>query len=239
MGRLIIGDNMKKKDKYLLVLIIFLLIFSYCEINSNFRIGGLIRDFIYFPFKKDKKDLFTLMNKEIEKENSELKNLLGIDYSNTDYEAINASVIERNSTYWLDELTINKGKDDKVEEDQIVITDKGMIGKVISVSTSTSKIKLITGFSEPIMVDINNNSKMLFSDNYNLYVKGINKSDSINPGDKVSTLGLSINYPKGILIGEIEELNDTSSGVGLIAKVKLSADINNLEFVSVLKRKDK
>ena len=229
----------RKKTKYLIIIISFLLILSYFEINSNYRIGGLIRDIIYSPFRKSYyKELYTLVNEELKKENKELKDILNIDYSSTDYELINASVIERNNTYWLAELTINKGSDDLVSKNQIVITKNGMIGKVISVSDKTSIIKLITAFSEPILVDINGLSKVMTSDNYNLYIKGINNEDNISKGDKVITSGLSNNYPRGILIGEIEEIKISSDKVGKIARVKLSQSLDDIRFVSALKRKN-
>ena len=230
----------KRKKKYLIIFLIFLLLLSYCEINSNYRIGGRIRDIIYSPFRKEYyKDLYTLINDEIKKENEELKDILKIDYSSTDYESISASVVERNSTYWLDELTINKGRDDLIDNNQIVITKNGMVGKIINVSNKTAKVKLITGLTDPILVDINGISKILLNNNYNLYIKGINNEDDINIGDKVTTLGLSDNYPKGILIGEVEELFGSYDGVGKTAKIKLAQDLNDLRFVSVLKRKNK
>lgn len=231
--------KIKNNDKYLLLIILFLLVFSYFEINSNLRFGGIVRDIIFTPFKKEyKEDLINLIDNELKKENDELKELLEIDYSLTDFEAINGSVIERNLTYFLNELTINKGTKDSVNKSQLVITKDGMIGEIISSSYNTSKVKLITSFSSPISVSINDINKVLFVSDYELFIKGINTTDNIKVGDKVLTSGLSNNYPKGILIGEIDEIKSENNKTGLIAKVKLTADINNIKFVSILKRKD-
>lgn len=228
---------MKKYNKYLIIILISLLLGSYYEIKNDLRYGSLIRDIIFKPLIKDNYDeLYTLINKELKKENEDLKNLLNIKSSSLDYELIHASVIERNTTYWLDEITIDKGKSSGIEKNEIVITKNGMIGKIINVSGNTSKVKLITGISSPIPVEINNVVKVLFSDNYNLYIKGINKEDNIKKGDKVVTLGLTYNYPKGILIGEITDIKLSSNEVGYIAYVKTSDNLNNLRFVSVLKR---
>ena len=111
-----------------------------------------------------------------------------------------------------------------------------MIGKVLSVSSNTSIIKLITGFNSPIMVTINDLEKVLEVKNYNLFIKGINQNDNIKIGDKVLTNGLMNDFPNGILIGEIEKIDKENDDVGYIAKVKLSDNLNDLRFVSVLKR---
>ena len=229
----------QKNNKFLVIIIFLLLIFSYYEINNNYRIGGVLRDMLFLPvIDNNYKELYNLINKEIKEENEELKKLLDIDYSLTDFYMINASIIERNSLYWLNELTINKGKDDGVEEDQIVIDKNGMIGKVIDSSYKTSKIKLITSFNTPISISVNNTYKLLTIENYELYIRGINKIDNIKVGDKIVTSGLSDKSPKGILIGEIKEIKNENNGIGYYALVKLSSNINHLRFVTVLKRKD-
>ena len=121
MGKLIIGDSMKRRykkvennNRFLIFIIILLLFFSYYEINNDFRFGGILRDILYTPLRKDNNDLYTFINKEVEKENKDLKNLLDIKESLTDFDYINASVIERNNSYWLNEITINKGLEDGI-----------------------------------------------------------------------------------------------------------------------------
>ena len=228
----------KTKNNYLIIVILLLTIFSYYEINNNYRIGGIVRDFLFSPVIIDNyKSMTSLINKELEEENKELKKILDIDYSLTDFDLINASIIERDNTYWLNELTINKGIIHGIANDQIVISKDGMIGKVIDSSYNTSKIRLITGFNSPISVTINDISKLLTIDNYNLYIRGINQNDNIKIGDKVITSGLSDIFPKGILIGEIKEIRKETNDIGYYALVNLSANLNNLRFVSILKRK--
>ena len=139
--------------------------------------------------------------------------------------------------YKNNEITINKGLEDGISNNQIVITKDGMIGKVIDSSNKTSIVKLITGFTNPVSILINDIPKVLTIDNYNLYVKGINNGENIKVGDKVITSGLSDIFPKGIIIGEIESISKEKNDVGYFGKVKLSSDINNLRFVIVLKRK--
>ena len=139
----------------------------------------------------------------------------------------------------LNEMTINKGKIDGIVDNQIVVTKDGMIGEVIDSSLKTSKIRLVTSFTSPISITINDVTKLLTVDNYKLYIRRINKKDNIKIGDKVLTSGLQEKYPKGILIGEVKEIYNENDNVGLIAKVDYSANLNNIYFVTILKRKEK
>ena len=226
----------KSNNRNYIIIIILLLLFSYYEIKNDFRLGGALRDLLYAPIKRDNNDLSTFINIELKKETEELKSLLDIDYSLTDFDMINATIVERNNTYWLNEMTINKGEKDGILKDQAVITKNGLIGKVISTSYNSSKIKLITGFDSPIQVDVNGKIKLLTINNYCLYIKGINKEDNIKEGDKVLTSGLSNFFPKGIIIGQIKNINKESDDIGYFAEVELSSDLSNLRFVTVLKR---
>lgn len=224
------------KDKIVIIVIFIMLFFSYFEIKGNYRFGGLLRDIIFRQTNNLETNLSLSINEEIKKENEKLKKYLELDYSLTDFEVINASVIERNTSFFLNEITINKGLNQGISNNQIVVTDKGMIGKVISSSFNTSKVKLITGFDNPISVNVNNVNKLLTCDE-DLIIRGINSSDSIEVGNIVVTSGLSDIFPSGILIGTIEEIKKAKDDVEYIAKVKLSSNINDLMFVSILKRR--
>ena len=246
MGRLIIGDLMKKKkkrkdnQKILLIIIIFLLLFSYFEITGNVRVGNMLNDILYIPFFDiDSNNVSIEYNKELKEENKELKEILNINYSLTDFDMINATVIERNSTFWLNELTINKGSLDGIEKGLCVITSNGFIGEVLFTSLKTSKVKLITDNSFQISVMVNNKNKILSIINNQLVIRGINNKDNIKEGNIVLTSGLQDKYPKGIVIGTITNIESESNNVGLIAFVSLQSNIDNLRFVTVLKRNKK
>jgi rod shape-determining protein MreC len=246
MGKLIIGDFMKKKKKkknfktkerILLILILFLILFSYFELNGDIRLGKILNDLLFIPTRTIKnEELFDSINIELKQENEDLKKLLNINYSLSDFDIFYATVVERNNTYWLNDLLINKGKNDGLEEDIPVVDENGLIGIIESCGRLTSKIKLITDLKYPISIKINNNYKLLTIDKNKLVIRGINNKDKIKIGDKVLTSGLQDKLPKGILVGTIRKIGYESNGVGLIAEVELSANIDDIRFVAILKR---
>ena len=205
--------------------------------------------------KKDDDILETSMDRilSIETENIELrrqlealKEELNIDYSLTDYEYLNASVISRNVGYWYNKITIDKGSYNGVEKDMVVITSKGLIGRVINTTTFTSDVKLITtsDTNNKISVHISNGDTNLYGlingYNYNdnvLELEGISNTKDVNIGDRVYTSGLGGIFPSGILIGTVSEITTDSYDLAKVIKVKPSADFSDINYVSILKRK--
>ena len=83
-------------------------------------------------------------NIELRRQLDKMKEELDIDYTLTDYEYLNATVISRNVGYWYNTITIDKGTYNGVYKDMVVINGKGLIGRVIRTTTFTSDVRLIT-----------------------------------------------------------------------------------------------
>lgn len=185
-------------------------------------------------------------NMELRRELEKLKEELNIEYNLIDYEYLNATVVTRNVGFWYNTITIDKGTYNGVEKDMVVINSKGLIGKVIKTSTFTSDVRLITtsDTNNKISVHISNGIYNLYglinSYDYNknvLELEGISNTKDVNIGDYVYTSGLGGVFPTGILIGIVEEITTDSYDLAKIIKVKPSADFNDINYVSILKRK--
>ena len=77
-------------------------------------------------------------NKELKSEIKELKKLLELRNTYTDYDLENATVSVRNKSYWLDNLIIDKGKKNDIKEGMAVITNGGLIGIISKVYRNSS-----------------------------------------------------------------------------------------------------
>ena len=184
-------------------------------------------------------------NIELRRQLDKLKDELDIDYALTDYEYLNATVISRNVGYWFNTITINKGSYNGVDKDMVVINGKGLIGKVIRTTTFTSDVRLITtrDTNNKISVKISNGDYNLYglinsydyTDNL-LEVEGISNTKNVNIGDYVYTSGLGGIFPSGILIGVVSEITTDSYDLAKIIRVTPSADFNDINYVSILKR---
>lgn len=185
-------------------------------------------------------------NIELRRQLEALKEELNITYTLSDYEYLNATVISRNVGYWYNKITIDKGTYNGVKKDMVVINSNGLIGKVIRTTTFTADIRLLTtsDTNNKISVHISNGDNNLYGlingydyENNILELEGISNTRDVNIGDYVYTSGLGGIFPSGILIGSVTEITTDSYDLAKIIKVKPASDFNNLNYVSILKRK--
>ena len=84
------------------------------------------------------------LNNSLKQEIKELKELLNLNSTLSEYTTINATIISRNDLYWFNTVIIDKGKKDGLKKNMAVITQNGLIGKISKTTKKTSEIKLIT-----------------------------------------------------------------------------------------------
>lgn len=186
-------------------------------------------------------------NTELKHEIDKMKEELNIDHVLSDYDYLNATVVSRNSLYWYNTLTIDKGSHNGIEEGMVVINSTGLIGKIENVSTFSSDVKLITtnDTNNKISVTVTNGDSNLtglinaydYNDGY-LKVEGISNTATVNVGDLVYTSGLGGVFPSGILIGTVDSITTDVYDLSKIINVKPSADFDDINYVTILKRAD-
>lgn len=183
------------------------------------------------------------INSSLEKEIQELKELLELNKTLTEYKSTNATVLSRNSSYWFNTITIDKGKKDGLKTGQAVITSGGLIGKITKVSQKSSEVKLLTTdditYKTSVIIRINEKDYYAILSGYDkknnlLKVTAIDKSAKISKGDVVITSGLG-QMPQGIYIGTVEKTEIDQYNLSQIVYVKPSQDFNNIHYVTVLK----
>lgn len=247
---------MKKKIYFLIIMIFFVIVFSlilrYKE--RTFFIERIVKDigFSLVSVLAKEKD-FEVSNSMIETENLnlkkeilELKDLLELDSLTSDYNRINATVINRNMQYFYDSVILNKGKNDGVKLDMPVITSGGLLGKITKVTNNTSTVKLITNSDiySMLSVQIKTSSKYVYgvltgydAKTNSFIIEGIDEMVKINAGDIVSTTGLGNTYISGIMIGKVVRIGKDNFDLAYILKVEPSANFEVFHYVSILEVK--
>ncbi len=241
----------KKRKKLIIIVlsfIIILILFVLFNRSSDYNIvekgiKGVVNGFynsIVTPFFKsnDDKLLNDAFIESLETEINDLKNILNLNQTLSEYSIINATVINRNVNYWSNSITINKGSSDGIDIDMIVIDNNGLLGKVIKTTSKSSEIKLLTSVNDGFQISagINNIAYGMISSYSNqlFLLEGINKYDDVKVDDIVTTSGLGGVFPKGIYIGEVEAIETANNGVDLNIYVKANTNYNHIYYVTVL-----
>jgi len=185
---------------------------------------------------------------ELEKENKELRKLLDIDKTLSDYSYLNATVINRNIGYWYNTITIDKGSSSGIKKNIAVITSDGLIGKVIKTTNFSSTIKLLTSdeIDSKVSVKIKVEDKYIYGlltsykkEENSFVIEGISESIEIPVDSLVTTTGMGDIFPSGILMGKVKRVGTDNFDLAKIVEVESSVDFNDIKFVTVLKRKVK
>jgi len=154
-----------------------------------------------------------------------------------------ARVIARVPANWWRTIEIDLGREAGVLKNMPVITAEGLVGKVQEAGSSRSRVVLLGDpqCRVPAMVDdpardtgILGPGDSSVLDESILELTYLWRHSQAIPGQKVFTSGLGGVFPKGIPIGEITQTNSVGYGLYLEARVKLSADLRDLEHVWVI-----
>ena len=180
-------------------------------------------------------------------ETKKLKEQLNLNDTLTDYDIINASVINRSPDSWQDVLIIDKGTKDGVEVNMAVMGDKGLIGRVIIAESGSAKVELLTTQNQntnhfPVMIQTKNDKTAFgLMEGYNskthtLIVSQLTTIENIKKGDIVSTSGLGNNSPEGLVVGEVKQVKKNKTGLNAEVLVTPVADMYDVSSVTVIKR---
>lgn len=182
--------------------------------------------------------------KNLDDENKKLRELTGKEKSRGDYTEVQASVVSRNPDKWYDLIGIDKGAQQGIKKDMAVVTPKGLVGRVKSVSQFTSSVELLSSMSRTNRVSaIVQGQENIFGliEGYDkekqllLFTK-ISSDAEVQKDQLVVTSGLGDIFPKGLAIGKIVDVQPDPYGLTKTAYVKPSADLNDVEHIIVAKR---
>ena len=216
-------------------------------IDDFFSLNDVLEENKILKSNIEKMESLEVENIALKQEIDKMKEELNLDRVLSDYDYLNATVVSRNSFYWYNTLTIDKGSHNGIKEGMVVLNSTGLIGRIENVSTFSSDVKLITtnDTNNKISVTVTDGDKKLTglinAYNYDegfLKVEGISNTATVNVGDLVYTSGLGGVFPNGILIGKVESITTDVYDLSKIINVKPSANFDDINYVTILKRTD-
>ncbi|MGQ9748143.1 MAG: rod shape-determining protein MreC [Candidatus Caldatribacteriaceae bacterium] len=154
------------------------------------------------------------------------------------FEVIPAQVIGRDPYDWLGKAIIDRGKNDGIEKNMVVVTYQGMVGRVEIVYDSYSVVRLLLSpsLAVGILVQRTRDLGVAVGDGNGLcIIKYLYRHSELRKGDLVVTSGLGPRTPRGIVVGKIIEVREQAGSLFQEAILQPNCDFSLLERVLVIK----
>ena len=215
------------------------------EIDVHNKSKKIYKKYNKLKEKVDKIESYEARIIELESIIDDLKKELDLNSTLSEYTYVNATVVSRNRNYWFNDLTIDKGIKNGVNNGDAVITSTGLIGKIVSAGNYSSTVKLLTSgdiknkISIKIINEDNSYSGLLvgYDSKKNVYkVEGVSDIEEVEVGYMVTTTGFTDNFPSGLLIGKVSKIVKDEYDLTAIVEVTPSTNFNDINIVTVLNR---
>lgn len=178
---------------------------------------------------------------EVERENARLRQLLNFTRTNPWYDYKAASVvghrIGEDTSNLLFSIFIDVGAREGVAVDMPVITDRGLVGRVVSVGPNVSEVLLLIDPASAVNARVQNSRVtgiVRGSLDGGLIMERMPQGETVSPGDIVLTSGLGGNFPDKLVVGQITEVEQRDSDMFQSAHIRPTVDFGKLEEVMVI-----
>ena len=192
--------------------------------------------------QNDELILQTILYEEVVEENRQLRALLGEYEERAEMNPVLARVIASETGNYFSTFTINKGRRDGVDTQMAVITSDGLVGYIYEVFQTTAKVITVIDDQASLAALIESSRDQgavkgtLGSTGQPLCRMYYLSADAVpRPGDRVTTSGVGVSFPKGLLIGYVRESTRAIEDNKHYIVVEPAADFEHIENVLVLR----
>lgn len=157
------------------------------------------------------------------------------------YEVLKASVIKNSLTRADNYITLNRGTRDGIRPEMGVVNEQGVVGIVYKTSAHYALVMPLLNSKSSISCKIVGSDyfgylKWEGSDSRYAYLKDLPRHAEFNLGDTVVTSGYSSVFPEGVLVGVVDDMQDSHDGLSYLLKIRLATDFGRLNTVRVISR---
>jgi len=203
--------------------------------EAFFRSGYLEKQNEELLFENQKLKSEVVFLKGVEGENKILREAFDLGLKD-DFDLILSEIILRNPSQ--DFVLINKGINDGVKPGMAVITSqKILVGKIKEAQESFSEVVLTTNRENSFPVRIQEKEIMAQAKGEGvsqLSLDFIPRDKEVEVKDVVVTTGLETTFPKNLLVGEIESIEESDLTTYKKAKLKPAFDLKDLESLFIV-----
>lgn len=218
----------------------------------NDKVSGAIDFFWNFSDIKRENEELKEKNKELEeelveysdlkRENERFRDVLNFKEQKSNFNYVGCNIIGYSGGSFLNGYIIDKGQKDGLEKGMVVISGKGLVGQVSSVSSNWSIVQSIVNENIAVAVQVQNTSDNTgivkgyvdSKGNYLAKVYNLPMNSDVKEGDTILTSGLGGVYPKNIKVGTVKSVEEDNVKVMKTAVVEPAVDFTKLEEIFVI-----
>jgi len=172
---------------------------------------------------------------EVLMENQRLRRLLDF-VDKTERPALPARVIAEDLSSWARTIVIDKGSDVGLRDGLPVVVAEGVVGRIIKTAPNSARVLLITDASSAIasLVQRTRTRGVARGTGRDLTLNYAKRDDDLQVGDLLVTSGMGGVFPKGLVVGQLTQVEQGSYGLFQAVEISPAADFSRLEEVLIL-----
>jgi rod shape-determining protein MreC len=154
-----------------------------------------------------------------------------------DHEYVTCDVIGMDAAAFVNALQINCGRRDGIEELDPVVTELGMVGRVVQVSAAGAEVLLITDPNSAVNARLQTSREdgvVVGQLGGDLLMSFIDRDAALTEGDLVLTNGLGQTFPANMLVGQVLSVSLAENELYQEARIRSLVDFDTLEVVQVV-----
>ena len=166
-----------------------------------------------------------------------LVDLLSYTSALENQEFLTADVIALDQSGIVRGLIINRGARDGVGVGMPVVTDLGLVGRIVDVSANAAQVQLINDENSSVSARLQTTraeGSIIGQASGALRMTFIDLDERIIQGDLVITSGLGGNFPPDVVVGQVTSVRQFEFELFQEAEVRSLIDLGLLEFVLVI-----
>ncbi len=173
----------------------------------------------------------------LQEENDRLRSLLNSPVQDNTRKVVAELMAVDNNPY-SHQIVINKGAINSVFEGQPVLDDKGIVGQIMQVSSTNSRVLLIADVTHAIPVRVaRNNVRLIVSGSGSLdelLIQHVAHSSALETGDILLSSGLGNIFPEGYPVATIVSIIRDESRPFSQVRAKPIAQLDRLKYLLLL-----
>lgn len=175
--------------------------------------------------------------REAGEENRQLRALLNFERDNPGREYLAGRIIANDPNGLIRSVIIDRGSEQGVQKGMVVVVDRGMVGRVMTVYPRAAKVLLTTDASSAVNGVVQRSRVQgvaVGRPDGTLALRYVDKDADVKEGDVVITSGLGGGFPRGITIGTVKRVTNEDQASFKEVQVTPAATSGPLEIALVM-----